>query len=87
LNTRLLFFNVEPVLTIARAKIAHYGTILMRPLNIMINPASGTKILHLARQEKGKDTLNLPRLTELMESFMRGLFKFIAEVYDIFFEN
>lgn len=70
-----------------RDKMAHYGTILMRPLNVMINPASGTKILHLARQEKGKDTFNLPRLTELMESFMRDLFKFIAEVYDIIFEK
>ena len=70
-----------------RDKMAHYGKILMRPLNVMINPASGTKILHLARQEKGKDTFNLPRLTELMESFMRDLFKFIAEVYDIIFEK
>jgi hypothetical protein len=70
-----------------RDKIAHYGTVLMRPLNIMINPKAGTKVLHFARQEKGKDTFDLPKITEIMESFMCDLFKFIKEIYDIMLEE
>jgi hypothetical protein len=70
-----------------RDKIAHFGTVLMRPLNIMINPKSGTKVLHLARQEKGKDSFDLPKITEVMASFMRDLFKFVTETYDILLED
>jgi hypothetical protein len=69
-----------------RDKAAHYGRILMRPLNIMIKPGS-TTILHLARQEKGKDTFNLPCLTEIMKSFMQDLLKFITEIFSILFEE
>lgn len=68
-----------------RDRIAHYGHVLMRPLNIMINPISGTKILPVARHEKGGDTFSLPSLVELMESLMRDLFSFIIEIYDVIF--
>ncbi len=70
-----------------RDKIAHYGAVLMRPLNIMINPKSGTQVLHLARQEKGKDMFSLPKIAEIMELFMCDLFRFIAEIYDILLEE
>lgn len=72
-----------------RDRIAHYGRVLMRPLNIMINPTSGTKILQLARHEKEEETfeetLALPSLVEFMKSLMRDLFSFIIEIYDVIF--
>jgi len=68
-----------------RDRIAHHGRVLMRPLNIMINPISGTKVLQLARHEKGEDTFNLPPVIELMESIRRDLFSFIIDVYGVIF--
>ena len=74
-----------------RDKIAHYGKVLLRPLNIMINPVSGTRILPLPRHQKeGEmygDSFNLPSLIEFMESVMRDLFSFISEIYEVIFTD
>jgi len=70
-----------------RDRIAHCGYVLMRPLNVMINPISGTKVLPVARHEKGEDTFDLSPLIELMESLMHDLFSFIIEIYAVIFAD
>ena len=63
-----------------RDKITHSGDINMLPLNIMLNPKTGTKVLHLARKIQGKSDLDLPKITLFMRSFMFDLFRFISEI-------
>jgi hypothetical protein len=69
-----------------RDKITHLGDINMLPLNIMFNPKTGVKVLHLARKVHGKSDLDLPKITLFMHSFMVDLFRFISEIYEILFE-
>jgi hypothetical protein len=69
-----------------RDKITHSGDVNMLPLNIMFNPKTGAKVLHLARKVTGKNDFDLPKITLFMHSFMVDLFRFISEIYKPMFE-
>ena len=69
-----------------RDKIAHSGDVSLMTLTINLNPVTGTKVFHVARQEKGKSVFDLPKITLFMQSFMVELFKFIGEIYEIMLE-
>lgn len=65
--------------------IAHRGVISLRPLNIMINPISGSKILQLAKHNDEKDWRNLPSLVTSMKQIMNEFIQFINEIFGVFF--